>query len=202
MVSLIDRGVGRLMAVPQLYRAVQASVAGPLHRQVTAHLRAAIPDRPGIRVLDLGCGTGDYAVLFERAAYCGVDSDDRYVQAAAARVERANVTFAVGDATALEFPDASFDYCFSVGLHHHLPDDAVLRSLTDAVRVSAPGRVVVADAIFPPHGNWPGWVLRRLDRGKHVRRLDAYAALLRSRFPAVELRALRGGLLDYVLFRL
>jgi SAM-dependent methyltransferase len=190
------------MAVPQLYRAVQASIAGPLHRQVTAHLRAAVPDRPDVRVLDLGCGTGDYAALFEHAAYQGIDLDARYVDAAAARFAQANVTFAVGDATTLRFGDASFDYCFSVGLHHHLPDDAVLRSLAEAVRVSAPGRVLVVDAIFPPRGNWGGWALRRLDRGKHVRHLDAYESLLRSRFPWVDIRALRGGLLDYVLFRL
>jgi SAM-dependent methyltransferase len=197
-----DRAVARLMSLPRLYQAVQSSIAGALHRQVRERIAAWVPDVPDVRVLDLGCGVGDYAVLFERARYHGVDIDPRYVATARRSFPRDNVTFAVGDATALDFPEGAFDYCFSVGLYHHLPDQALLASLACAQRAAAPGRVLVIDAIYPPQGNWPGYVLRRVDRGKHVRTIAAYERLLRSRFDVLELGAERGGLLDYVSFRI
>jgi hypothetical protein len=88
-----------------------------------------------------------------------------------------------------------------VGLYHHLPDAAVLESLGQAQRVTVPGCVLVIDAIYPPRGNWPGYLLRRIDRGKHVRTLRRYEELLRSRFELLEIKAERGGFLDYVSFR-
>jgi SAM-dependent methyltransferase len=197
----LTRAVARLMSVPRLYRAVQTSIGGELHRQVRALLAASIPDRADVRILDLGCGVGDYAMVFARARYHGIDLEPRYVESARRDFGREGATFAVGDATRLGLTEAAFDYCFSVGLYHHLPDDAVVTSLEQARRAAAPGRVVVVDAIYPPRGNWAGYVLRRLDRGKHVRTLGDYEALLRERFDVVEIRAERGGLLDYVVFR-
>ncbi len=190
------------MAVPKLYQAVQASIAGPLHRQIRAHLAKVVPDEPSVHVLDVGCGVGDYAGVFERAAYRGIDLDAHYIAAARRERHGSNATFEVGDARALPFADGQFDYCISVGLYHHLADAAVVASLRDALRVSAPGNVLVFDAIFPPRGNWIGYALRRLDRGKHVRFLPEYEGLLRSHFQPAEIRAERAGLLDYIFFRL
>jgi SAM-dependent methyltransferase len=200
--NAFDRVVARLMSLPRLYRAVQSSIAGPLHRQVRERIAAAIPDAPQVRVLDLGCGVGDYAALFTRARYHGLDIDPRFVETARRSFTGDNITFAVGDARVLSFPDRAFDYCFSVGLYHHLPDAALVESLSQAQRVTSPGCVLVIDAIYPPRGNWPGYLLRKIDRGKHVRSLHDYEELLRSRFDVLEARAARGGFLDYVCFRL
>jgi ubiquinone/menaquinone biosynthesis C-methylase UbiE len=97
------------MSWPRLYQAVQSSIAGPLHRQVRERIAAAIPDAPRVRVLDLGCGVGDYAALFTRAQYHGLDIDPRYVAAARRSFPGDNITFAVGDARVLAFPDRAFD---------------------------------------------------------------------------------------------
>src|SRR5262245_14627898 len=103
--NALDRAVARLMALPRLYQAVQSSIAGSLHRQVRERIAAAIPDAPQVRVLDLGCGIGDYAGLFGRARYHGIDIDPRYVATARRSFPGDNLTFAVGDATSLAFPD-------------------------------------------------------------------------------------------------
>src|SRR5690606_39954480 len=59
-----------------------------------------------------------------------------------------NVTFAVADAEALPFPDASFDLVTCRVAPHHFPD--VARFVREAVRVVRPGGLVaVIDNVVP-----------------------------------------------------
>lgn len=194
--------IDKLMGFPRLYAAVQNSIAGSMHQEVKTSLSGALPDENGINILDLGCGVGDYSVLFKRATYTGMDLDENYIRSATTNYGRAGVTFLAGDATGIPFPDGSFDYCFSVGLYHHLPDDAVVTSLNEALRVAGSGRVIIIDAIYPSHGNGLGYILRRLDRGKFVRSFTAYEKLLRDHYTVHDISARRAGLLDYIFYRL
>ncbi|MBI1920704.1 MAG: class I SAM-dependent methyltransferase [Geobacter sp.] len=194
--------INHLMGFPRLYAFVQNSIARSLHHQVKSSLCRDLPDKTGVDILDIGCGIGDYSVLFKQATYTGLDKDECYIHSATSKYGRPGVTFIAGDATKLSFSSGHFSYCFSVGLYHHLPDDAVVASLQEALRVAGPGRVIVMDAIFPPRGNFPGYLLRRLDRGKFVRTFTAYEQLLRNHFNVQEITAKRGGLLDYIYYRL
>src|SRR4051794_10485019 len=69
---------------------------------------------PGERVLDLGCGTGNVALLMARAGatVTGVDPSERLVSVARERVPDAG--FVIGSAEALPFDDAAFDVVISV----------------------------------------------------------------------------------------
>jgi ubiquinone/menaquinone biosynthesis C-methylase UbiE len=192
----------KLMGFPRLYAAVQNSIAGSMHQEVKTSLSRELTDKNGVDILDLGCGVGDYSVLFKQATYTGMDLDENYIRSAESNYGRSGVTFLAGNATRIPFPAGRFDYCFSVGLYHHLPDDAVVASLNEALRVAGVGRVIIMDAIYPPHGNCLGYVLRRLDRGKFVRTFTAYDKLLRDNFPVQEISARRAGLLDYIYYRL
>ena len=74
--------------------------------------------RPGQRVLDVACGTGNAAIELARAgaSAIGVDQAERLVALAADRAaaEGVDAQFLVGDATALGFGDASFDAAVSI----------------------------------------------------------------------------------------
>jgi ubiquinone/menaquinone biosynthesis C-methylase UbiE len=79
---------------------------------VEAALRAV--DGPVERALDVGTGTGAAALLiaerFPEARVVGVDIAPEMVEQARQKTRaRANVTFEVGDASALPYDDASFD---------------------------------------------------------------------------------------------
>jgi ubiquinone/menaquinone biosynthesis methyltransferase len=69
--------------------------------------------RPGVRVLDLACGTGDItlALAGRGARACGLDVTHRMVQLARhkADAETSGARFVTGDMMALPFPDAAFD---------------------------------------------------------------------------------------------
>lgn len=69
--------------------------------------------KPGMRVLDVACGTGNTALPAARAGaeVTGVDIAPNLIEQAIARAEAegVKVKFEVGDAEALQYDDASFD---------------------------------------------------------------------------------------------
>ncbi len=75
--------------------------------------------RPGDRVLDVGCGPGNFARDFARAVgdglVVGVDASEPMLAAAVRGSESANLAFVRGDACELPFRDRSFDAisCFA-----------------------------------------------------------------------------------------
>jgi len=79
-------------------------------------VRAAAPIE-GARVLDVACGTGDLSLAFARAGageVIGVDFTEPMLEIARKKAAKharfaSALRFQFGDATALEFPDASFD---------------------------------------------------------------------------------------------
>lgn len=104
---------------------------------------------PGAAVLDVGSGPGtitfDIAARVAPGPVVGIDaSADIVAHAARSAGDRGvdNVTFAVGDAYALDFPDATFDLVHAHQVLQHMGDPvAVLRELR---RVTKPGGHVVA----------------------------------------------------------
>ena len=80
-------------------------------------------------ILELGCGTGEMSDLLAArttAAVVGTDLCAPFIQAAASRYQRPNLSFAVMDLTAPELPKGigrTFDYIVGNGILHHLHDD-------------------------------------------------------------------------------
>ncbi len=98
-------------------------------------------------VVDLGCGTGEYALWYAtHGAYhvTGVDLSDGSLARAQDQAEEyrvRNVSFVKQDVLSLEFPDEHFDYAYSVGVLHHTGDP--FRGFQEMVRVMKPGGVVI-----------------------------------------------------------
>ena len=145
------------------------------HRTRTAANSAAylLPRlRPGLRLLDVGCGPGTITVdLAARVAPGEVVALDR-AAAVLAEVEQLandngayNVTPAVGDIYALGFPDDAFDVVHAHQVLQHLSDPvAALRELR---RVTRPGGVVaVRDADYAAMTWYPPD--RHLDRWREI----------------------------------
>src|SRR5215471_18745674 len=72
----------------------------------------------GDRVLDVGCGTGSLALALaarpEPAAITGIDVAPPYIAYAQARSSDQRLSFVVGDAVSMDFPDAGFDRAYSL----------------------------------------------------------------------------------------
>lgn len=93
--------------------------------------------RPGARIVVVGCGSGqEAAVLADRlqAQVTGIDVTNDFDPLASQWA-----TLQLGDAQAMEFPDASFDVVFSYHALEHIPDHH--KALAEMQRVLKPGGV-------------------------------------------------------------
>ena len=124
----------RLAAEYARHRQVHPGVLQALHQAVQGLQRTA-PGRP--RVLEVGCGTGNYLLALAASTGCegwGIDPSEGMLAQAHARTK--GVQFRLGSAERLDFADASFDLIFSVDVIHHVQDKE--RYTKEAYRVLAP----------------------------------------------------------------
>lgn len=157
--------------------------------------------RPGMRVLDVGCGPGSITLgLAEVVApgeVVGIDIDEAQVQRARdIAVERSitNVRFELGDGYRLLFPDRSFDAVFAHGVLCHLREP--VRALEEMRRVLRPCGIagvrepdfgtVIFSPTTPLIENWFALVTRVVRHsggdllvGRHLRRLLVEAGFVR-----------------------
>jgi SAM-dependent methyltransferase len=108
---------------------------------------------PGDRVIDVGCGPGNYTRYLAEASgsglVVGIDASEAMVAAAAKRSGSTNSAYLRADACALPFEDGTFDAACSVGVIHMIEEP--LQALEEMVRVLAPGGrlTVVASCARP-----------------------------------------------------
>ena len=107
--------------------------------------------RPGLDVLDVGCGPGTItADLARRVApgrVVGIDRAAEVVEVAATSAGASGATFRVGDVYLLDFPDDSFDVVHAHQVLQHLSDPVA--ALREMRRVCRPdGVVAVRDSDY------------------------------------------------------
>ncbi len=132
---------------------------------ISVEMVEAIGPRPGDRVLDVGVGTGNAAIEAARrgATVTGIDLTPAQIERARTRCagEGIEVDLRVGNAEALDVPDASFDVVLSVMGVIFAPDHA--QALAEMTRACRSGGKVALTA-------WEagGWSTRWRARVAHL----------------------------------
>jgi len=165
-------------------------------KAIRAVIRRDLRVGQGLRTLDLGCGPGAFADLFNGDDYVGADLNARYIDHA--RRHRPG-TFLVSDARRVDLPDARFDQVLIFGLLHHLPDDDVRAVLSEARRLLVPGGRILAIEDIPAISrlNLVGHLIHNIENGEHIRPAEEYRKLYGEKATIEREDVLQSGICDY-----
>jgi ubiquinone/menaquinone biosynthesis C-methylase UbiE len=164
--------------------------------------------RPSMRVADVGCGLGDFAIRLQkdyRPGYLvGIDHSRPFLKYAQERVKSIgleNVEYQYGDAASLLFPDDSFDFvaCRLTLQVFHEPS----RLLQELCRITKPGgRVYITNEMMACSTGYPNQesirqgYRRFLDLSRMVGMDFDLGVRTRSMLADAGLEDLRGNLID------
>jgi SAM-dependent methyltransferase len=141
------------------FDAVAAEYEETIPSHVMAHLtrrRVALAESllpPEGRVLDVGCGTGEFLASLP-GGYRKAGADVSEAMLEVARAKGLEVTRAPGDA--LPYPDDDFDLATTFAVLHHIIDPAKVRgTISEMCRVVRPGGAVLVWDHNPLNPYWP-----------------------------------------------
>ena len=138
-------------------------------RNAQSHAAHLLPHlRPGMRLLDFGCGPGTISVGLAKAVapgeFHGIDVEESQVDLARRTARAAgceNVEFRMGSVTDLPFDDGWFDVAHCNAVLMHVPD--IRAALNELKRVLKPGGIVSVQELItaasfsaPDFGNLNG----------------------------------------------
>jgi SAM-dependent methyltransferase len=162
------------MESPGVY-AVNQLLARPTTDRFRQLIRQRVGDTSQRRVLDVGCGIGNYRDSFGEN-YVGVDINPAYIERARRRFAG---RFEVMDATDLHSIGEKFDDIVTIATTHHLTDEQFVAMVGCGLGLLRKGGAFhIIDAILPVSPNvafktfWFG-----LDRGHYPRRIEAMRRL-------------------------
>ena len=145
---------------PETYARWRESSLGALTEQLEQRaIFSLVGDASGLRVLDVGCGDGAYAIEAAQRGgkVVGLDQSLPMLEAARMRAISSGVcaSWCQGAAEALPFPDASFDLVLAVTALCWIPEPVV--ALKEMNRILRPGGAVIIGEL----GRWSLWALAR-----------------------------------------
>jgi SAM-dependent methyltransferase len=138
----MNQNHAKLCASPEWAEGLQNGVLSPLASRIDL----------GEEMLEVGPGPGAATDWFRHKVrrLVAVEYDADAAEALAARYAGTNVEVLQGDATALDFPEASFDAVGSFTMLHHVPTAAAQNKLlSEVLRVLRPGGVFLGSDSLP-----------------------------------------------------
>ncbi len=166
-------------------------------RQTKNRIREVCARLGNPSVLDIGCGTGEYAGLFDPSSYLGTDINARYLDFARRRspVHR----FEEADMTQWSSP-ARFDLVLVNGVLHHLSDDLADAVLSVAAEhLVSEGRLLVIEDVRDDDDPLLTRMLHRMDEGHYIRDVTAWRKFFSERIDSERSERYFSGICPYYL---
>lgn len=147
----------------------------------------------GEKILDLGCGTGEFSKMYPKEVYIGLDIDPLLITYAKKKYDK---EFIVGDAALLPFQDNSFQKILVVGVFHHLTDQNVKLAIQEIKRVLVSrGELLIMEDT--KSNRTLTKILHFLDRGEFIRAREDWKKIFESAFRIKENFTFQSGLSFY-----
>ncbi len=156
-----DRGV----TVEDPYRRIASvydAAVEPFNASLRKYVVKVARPEPGMKVLEVGCGTGTNLALFADAGceVAGIDLSPSMVGLATKKLgDGADVR--LGDAAAMPFKDGAFDLVVAFLTLHEMPAEVRQSVVSDMARVAKDeGRLLFIDFHMGPYTFPKGWLYR------------------------------------------
>ncbi|MDQ0395506.1 class I SAM-dependent methyltransferase [Labrys monachus] len=139
-------------------------------------IRALLPDLPGKRVVDLGCGFGWFARWARRqgaAHVLGLDLSENMIGRARAETRDGGIDYVIADLETLQLEEAAFDFAYSSLALHYIEDFGRLVAVVHRALVAGAHFVfTIEHPIFMAPAR-PGWAVGA--DGRRTWPVDGYA---------------------------
>ena len=132
------------------------------------------------KILDLGCGTGEIITyLPSNIEYLGIDNSPDYIEWAKKKYSKYGKFQCVGvEEDTLFIKKNYFDLVMSIGVIHHLNDDAAMDLIRKAYYALKPGGTFISfDPVLVENQKLFSRFLVKNDRGEFVRKKGQYEIL-------------------------
>jgi ubiquinone/menaquinone biosynthesis C-methylase UbiE len=130
-----------------------------------------------IKILDIGCGSGEISRFFNNLDYIGIDVNPDYIEFAR-KIYKKN--FEVMNAQKLRFKKRYFDYVVIIGVLHHIDDkncNLILNEITRVIKDN--GKIIIIEDVNTQSRiDLFGNLIRKLDVGEHIRTKKEWLELL------------------------
>jgi SAM-dependent methyltransferase len=184
-------GLKKIISRPAIYNLIQWAAGARMYRNRL--VRDYIKPFEGCRILDIGCGTGEFVEFIglhcSKFTYFGFDAEASYIaHAKELSADKPHVHFfhrILMEEDTSEFND--FDIVLAMGVMHHMSDNVALSLLRTARKTLKPnGRLITFDPGKFHDSNVIERFFVRHDRGRNIRPPEHYERLIRQVFASCQ----------------
>ena len=139
-----------------------------------------------MKVLDVGCGPGRYAKIFNKkgeTSYTGIDFSPKMIEIARRVDYSEKIEFGIGSITWIPFRPSTFDVTFSLEVLEHLPrkPQSITKAVKELLAATKSGGIVIIEAPSPSHYTIDYLIRRFLRKIGEIRGIDGLRDILPTR---------------------